>query len=320
MKSEPRNVTYRSSSSDSIARSVRTTGIPASRASTSTASQPVSTIGEKAMMSTPCSMNWRIDSTWFSCSPWASVKISSTPAASAALLDRLRVGRAPAALGADLGEAHRVPAEVGDLDRRLRGRRSRLARCRRRVWCSTTPTWRRQPPRVPSVNAIANAVTFFFNTAWFSIRRSMFVIVPACRCSLVAAPCPVPFPHVDHGPSDPWDSLLTLTSRQSQALDKPAVNVHSRCSMSAPSSDRYVVGVDFGTLTARAVVVRVADGAEVGTAVHAYRHGVIDRQLADVRRGAASGLGAAGSRGLPGVDGRRGPRRGRRRGRRRRPT
>ena len=49
--------------------------------------------------------------------------------------------------------------------------------------------------------------------------------------------------------------------------------------MAAPISDRFVVGVDFGTLTARAVVVGVADGAEVGTAVHAYRHGVIDRKL-----------------------------------------
>ena len=34
---------------------------------------------------------------------------------------------------------------------------------------------------------------------------------------------------------------------------------------------RYVVGVDFGTLSARAVVVRVSDGAELGTAVHEYR-------------------------------------------------
>ena len=45
------------------------------------------------------------------------------------------------------------------------------------------------------------------------------------------------------------------------------------------SSDQYVVGVDFGTLSARALVVRVVDGVEVGTAVHTYRHGVIDRQL-----------------------------------------
>ena len=44
-------------------------------------------------------------------------------------------------------------------------------------------------------------------------------------------------------------------------------------------SDRYVVGVDFGTLSGRALVVRVSDGAEVGTAVHDYRHGVIDRTL-----------------------------------------
>ena len=41
----------------------------------------------------------------------------------------------------------------------------------------------------------------------------------------------------------------------------------------------YTIGVDFGTLSGRAVVVRVSDGAEVGTAVHEYRHGVIERTL-----------------------------------------
>lgn len=40
-----------------------------------------------------------------------------------------------------------------------------------------------------------------------------------------------------------------------------------------------VVGVDFGTLSGRAVVVRVSDGAELGTAVHEYPHGVVDRAL-----------------------------------------
>ncbi|GAA4711575.1 ribulokinase [Nocardioides conyzicola] len=45
--------------------------------------------------------------------------------------------------------------------------------------------------------------------------------------------------------------------------------------------DQYVVGVDFGTLSGRAVVVRVADGAEVGTATHAYPHGVLERTLPD---------------------------------------
>jgi L-ribulokinase len=47
----------------------------------------------------------------------------------------------------------------------------------------------------------------------------------------------------------------------------------------AGRGDAYVVGVDFGTLSARALVVRVSDGAEAGTAVSEYAHGVIDREL-----------------------------------------
>jgi L-ribulokinase len=43
--------------------------------------------------------------------------------------------------------------------------------------------------------------------------------------------------------------------------------------------DRYVVGVDYGTLSGRALVVRVGDGAELGTAVHEYRHAVIESEL-----------------------------------------
>jgi L-ribulokinase len=42
----------------------------------------------------------------------------------------------------------------------------------------------------------------------------------------------------------------------------------------------YTVGVDFGTLSGRAVVVRVSDGAELGSAVSEYRHGVMDDVLA----------------------------------------
>ena len=40
-----------------------------------------------------------------------------------------------------------------------------------------------------------------------------------------------------------------------------------------------VVGVDFGTLSARAVVVRASDGAELGTGVSEYAHGSIERTL-----------------------------------------
>jgi L-ribulokinase len=49
--------------------------------------------------------------------------------------------------------------------------------------------------------------------------------------------------------------------------------------VSANNSDACVVGVDFGTLSGRALVVRVRDGAELGTAVHEYRHGVMDTVL-----------------------------------------
>ncbi|UFU05907.1 ribulokinase [Ruania halotolerans] len=41
----------------------------------------------------------------------------------------------------------------------------------------------------------------------------------------------------------------------------------------------YTIGVDFGTLSGRAVVVRVSDGAELGSAEHTYPHAVMDRTL-----------------------------------------
>lgn len=45
-----------------------------------------------------------------------------------------------------------------------------------------------------------------------------------------------------------------------------------------------VVGVDFGTLSGRAVVVRVRDGAELASAEHVYPHAVLDRELPDGTR------------------------------------
>lgn len=44
-------------------------------------------------------------------------------------------------------------------------------------------------------------------------------------------------------------------------------------------TEKYLVGVDFGTLSGRAVVVRASDGQQVGTAVTEYKHGVMDRTL-----------------------------------------
>ncbi|MCP2378908.1 ribulokinase [Cutibacterium modestum] len=42
-------------------------------------------------------------------------------------------------------------------------------------------------------------------------------------------------------------------------------------------NNSYLMGLDFGTLSGRAVIVRASDGAEMGTAVHEYPHGVMDR-------------------------------------------
>ncbi len=42
---------------------------------------------------------------------------------------------------------------------------------------------------------------------------------------------------------------------------------------------KYAIGIDFGTESGRAVLVDVADGREVATAVYPYQHGVIDEVL-----------------------------------------
>jgi L-ribulokinase len=45
--------------------------------------------------------------------------------------------------------------------------------------------------------------------------------------------------------------------------------------------EKYVIGVDYGTESGRAVLVNVANGEEVATAVHPYGDGVIDEHLPD---------------------------------------
>jgi L-ribulokinase len=56
------------------------------------------------------------------------------------------------------------------------------------------------------------------------------------------------------------------------------------CGECPRGGDACVIGIDFGTLSGRALVVRVADGAELGSAVHEYRHGVMDTVLASSGR------------------------------------
>jgi L-ribulokinase len=60
---------------------------------------------------------------------------------------------------------------------------------------------------------------------------------------------------------------VTIEGRQSARAD-------------VEDGDLVTIGIDFGTLSGRAIVVRVSDGAELGSAVHTYRHGVMDTHLA----------------------------------------
>lgn len=47
----------------------------------------------------------------------------------------------------------------------------------------------------------------------------------------------------------------------------------------SPLDQQYVIGVDFGTLSGRAVVVRVSDGQELGSGVFEYPHAVVSEAL-----------------------------------------
>jgi L-ribulokinase len=42
---------------------------------------------------------------------------------------------------------------------------------------------------------------------------------------------------------------------------------------------KYTIGIDFGTLSGRAVVVRIDDGEELASAEHIYEHGVLTQSL-----------------------------------------
>lgn len=46
-----------------------------------------------------------------------------------------------------------------------------------------------------------------------------------------------------------------------------------------PLDEQFVIGVDYGTLSGRAVVVRVSDGAELGNGVFEYPHAVVTEKL-----------------------------------------
>ena len=42
---------------------------------------------------------------------------------------------------------------------------------------------------------------------------------------------------------------------------------------------KYAIGIDFGTLSARAVLVNLSSGEEIADATKEYTHGVMDKEL-----------------------------------------
>ena len=75
---------------------------------------------------------------------------------------------------------------------------------------------------------------------------------------------------------------MTADSSAGQPTSSLPPGLAEHAALQATGQDEessLVIGVDFGTLSARAVVVRASDGAELGSGVSEYAHGAIERTL-----------------------------------------
>lgn len=69
----------------------------------------------------------------------------------------------------------------------------------------------------------------------------------------------------------------TITASTEPMRDTDRIN----SVINSTKMSRYSIGVDFGTLSGRTVLVDVANGDEVAVSVHEYKHGVMDERLPD---------------------------------------
>ena len=166
-------------------------------------------------------------------------------------------------------------------------------RARRRLASSGSTTSPR--PRSPSRRSRRSART---SPRWVARRCASSSARSAARsCRRRLVPPRLVARAVDRRPPTRPPSLRRLTGHEmvERRLRHRDVSVNNVSAHITPSTatagrrrrsrgmtrddDRYVVGVDFGTLSGRALVVRVSDGAELGSAVHEYPHGVVDAVL-----------------------------------------
>ncbi|GAB3268558.1 ribulokinase [Arthrobacter pigmenti] len=75
--------------------------------------------------------------------------------------------------------------------------------------------------------------------------------------------------------------MQTPSSPHGTAAAAGAVSAGASGQGHAGTKAKYTIGVDFGTLSGRAVVVRASDGAELGSGVYEYPHAVITDRLPD---------------------------------------
>ena len=92
-------------------------------------------------------------------------------------------------------------------------------------------------------------------------------------------------PAADHRPTGRWVLTSVNVSAHTPTCERSHIN---------SGSPDLVVGIDFGTLSGRAVVVTVDEGRELGSATHEYAHGVLEASLPDGTR-ARPRLGPAGA-------------------------
>lgn len=84
---------------------------------------------------------------------------------------------------------------------------------------------------------------------------------------------------LDRSGKDGMLQINRITDARGRETVSPALDGVHGSRIAAAMKQSYVIGLDFGTLSGRALLVNAADGEELAEAVFAYPHGVMDETL-----------------------------------------